>query len=43
MLIGFIPIAGFFLLVFLGEDSQVGPNQFGSNPKGINPEDMKQL
>ncbi len=42
LLILVIPLAGIFLLVFLGQDSQVGPNRFGSNPKGVNPEDMEQ-
>lgn len=35
-LIGLIPIVGLVLIAFYVMDSQVGENQYGPNPKGIN-------
>ena len=36
--IGLIPIVGWIILiVFCAQDSQPGPNQYGPNPKQINP------
>jgi uncharacterized membrane protein YhaH (DUF805 family) len=34
-LLNFVPLASLVVLVFLLMDSQPGPNQYGSNPKGI--------
>jgi uncharacterized membrane protein YhaH (DUF805 family) len=34
-LLNFVPIASLAVLIFLLMDSQPGPNQYGSNPKGI--------
>lgn len=36
LLAGFIPVIGFILLlVFMVQDSEPGPNQYGPNPKGV--------
>lgn len=36
LLIGLIPIIGFFVLIFFYvQDSQPGENEYGSNPKGL--------
>ena len=34
MLLGFVPIVGLVLLVFLVQDSEPGRNRWGQNPKG---------
>jgi uncharacterized membrane protein YhaH (DUF805 family) len=35
ILIGLVPLVGFIILiVFMVQDSQPGPNQYGPNPKG---------
>ncbi|WP_153800683.1 DUF805 domain-containing protein [Foetidibacter luteolus] len=45
ILISFIPFIGaIWLLVLLFTDSQVGPNKWGPNPKGIgNPDDVDNI
>jgi uncharacterized membrane protein YhaH (DUF805 family) len=36
VLLGFVPIVGgIIVLVFMCQDSQAGPNEFGPNPKGM--------
>jgi len=36
LLAAFIPVIGFILLlVFMDQDSEPGPNQYGPNPKGV--------
>ena len=36
LLLAFVPfVGGIILLVFMFQDSQPGPNQYGPNPKGI--------
>ena len=36
VLLGFVPIVGgIIVLVFMCQDSQPGPNEFGPNPKGM--------
>ena len=37
LLIGLVPFGGIVLLVFFVLDSAPGPNQYGPNPKGIEP------
>ena len=33
LLLGFIPLAGIVLLLFLAQDGEAGHNRFGPNPK----------
>ncbi len=35
ILLGFVPVVSIVLLVFFFLDSDVGPNEYGPNPKGI--------